>query len=137
LKGLVVVDGSGVLGPELDLVEMQFGRPQIALGGVDEIGMEGQVVQVPRPVGELLDTGELAAAVVGVARRVGEVVLRSREVQPQGFLGRLQLVGSEESLDQGEPLFTHLVQSRIRQPHRLALYASGKTTAPWSPQTGG
>jgi hypothetical protein len=45
---LVVVDGPGVLGPQLRLVETQVGRAQETLGQVEEVGMKDQPVQVPR-----------------------------------------------------------------------------------------
>ena len=45
---LVVVGGAGVLGPQLCVVEPQVGRAQEALRQVEEVGMEGEPVQVPR-----------------------------------------------------------------------------------------
>jgi len=58
-----------------------------------------------------------------VARRVAEVVLGPREVQPERLLGRLQLVGREESFDQREAPLPHLVERPIRDPHGTAMYA--------------
>ena len=62
--------------------------------------MEGQAVEIPRPVGEFLDAGKLAGGVCGMAGRVGEVVRWRREVQREGPLGRRQFFGSEESLQE-------------------------------------
>ena len=45
---LVVVDGPGVLGPQLRLIEPQVGRTKEALGQVEQVGVKGQAVQVPR-----------------------------------------------------------------------------------------
>jgi hypothetical protein len=47
VQRLVVVDRAGVLGPELDLVEVQLVGPEVARHGVDEIGMEREVVEIP------------------------------------------------------------------------------------------
>ena len=66
VQRLVVVDGAGVLGPELDLVEVELGGLEVALGRIDEVGVDGEAVEVPRAVRELLDAGELAAGVAGV-----------------------------------------------------------------------
>jgi len=121
VKGLVVVDRPGIFGPELDFVQVQLSGAEIALDGIDEMAVERQVVEVPRPVGELLDTGELAPGIIRMGRRVGEVVLRSREMQPEGLLSGLQLVGSEESFDKSEALLADLIESGIRQPHNSEL----------------
>ena len=94
--------------------------PEIALGGVDQIGMEGQSVEVPRPVRELLDAAELVTGVSGMGGRIGEVLLGRREMQPQRLLRRPQLVGGEKPLDDGEPVIAHLVEIGVRDPHRPA-----------------
>ena len=46
VEGLIVIDGAGVFRPQLDLVEMELGRAEVALGGVNQIGMDGQPVEV-------------------------------------------------------------------------------------------
>ena len=69
VERLVVVDGAGVLGPELHLVEMQLCRLQVALGRVDQVGVHGQPVEIPRAVRKLLHAGELARRVAGEGRR--------------------------------------------------------------------
>jgi hypothetical protein len=45
---LIEVDGPGVLGPQLRLIEPQVGRTQEALRQVEQVGVEGQSVQAPR-----------------------------------------------------------------------------------------
>src|ERR1017187_3337390 len=47
MEGLVVVDGTGVLRPQLNLVEVKFWTAEIALRRIDKIGMDGQTVEVP------------------------------------------------------------------------------------------
>ena len=61
VQRLVVVDGAGVLAPQLDLVEVELGRLEVALGHVDEVGVHGEAVEVPRAIGELVHAGELVA----------------------------------------------------------------------------
>ena len=87
VQGLVVVHGTRILRPQLDLVEMQLCRLEVALGRVHEVGVHGQAVQVPRAVRELLDAGELARRVARRGSGVGEVVVGPREVQPERLLG--------------------------------------------------
>ena len=77
VERLVVVDGARVLGPELHLVEVEFRRLEVALGRVDEVGVHGQAVEVPRAVREFLDAGELARP------RSGERP-RDRRSSPEG-----------------------------------------------------
>jgi len=36
---------------------MELRGPEIALGGIDQVGVERQAIQLPRPVGILLDAG--------------------------------------------------------------------------------
>jgi hypothetical protein len=81
MEGLVVVDGACVLGPELDLVEVEVGGLEVALGRIDEVGVDGEVVEVPRAVRELLDAGKLACVEAGVVGggRIGEEVLGRRK----------------------------------------------------------
>ena len=110
VEGLVVADGAGILGPEFDLVEMEIGGAEIALGGVEKIRMEGQPVEVPGAVGELLDPGELAPGQVGKVGRIGEVVVGGREMKPEGLLRRLQLFGRQKSLHQGEAGVAYLIE---------------------------
>ena len=43
---LVVVDSSRVLGPGLDLVELEVGGPAESLGCVDEVGVKRQTIQI-------------------------------------------------------------------------------------------
>src|SRR5579859_2317011 len=76
-----------------------------------------------------------------MTRRVGEVVLGLREVQPEGLLCRLQLIGSQKFLDQRETPFADLLEGCVRHPHRAALYASQKLSSAYvrrarSPQFG-
>jgi len=95
-------------------------RAEIALHGVDEIGVKRQAVEVPRSVRVLLDTGELAPGVVRKVGRFGEIVVGLRKVQPQRLARRVQLVGGEKALDEGEPLVADLIESGVRNPHGSA-----------------
>ncbi len=52
--------------------------------------------------------------------RVGKILLGLGEMQPQRLLRCLQLVGGEEALDEGEPVFAHLLESAVRYPHSSA-----------------
>ncbi len=49
--------------------------------------MHGQAIEIPRAVGELLHTGELARPVAREGVGVGEVLVRAGEVQPQRLPG--------------------------------------------------
>ena len=69
VKRLIVTDGPGVLAPQLDLVEVQFGRLQVALDRIDEIEEHGQAVQVPQRYG-IQDAGELAGGKMAVCPRI-------------------------------------------------------------------
>ncbi len=121
MERLVVIDGSGILGPQLDLVEVELGGSEVTLGGVGQIGMDGKAIEVPRLVRKFFDTGELAGAVVGVAVRVGEIVLRRREVEPERILRRFQFFGCQEPLHEGEPPVTYFLEHGVRHPHGFAL----------------
>ena len=71
VQRLVVVDGAGVLAPQLDLVEVELGRLEVALRHVDEVGMDGEAVEVPRAVRELEHAGELVAGQCAVRLGLG------------------------------------------------------------------
>jgi hypothetical protein len=80
MQRLVVVGGAGVLGPQLDLVQVQVARAEVALGGVDEVGVERKAVERPPVEREPRESGELAARQPGVGGRVGEVGVGVRDV---------------------------------------------------------
>jgi hypothetical protein len=81
--------------------------------------VDGEVVEVPRSVRELLDAGELACVEAGVVGggRIGEVVLGRREVLPERILRSLELVGGEEALEQREALMADLVERGVGDAH--------------------
>ena len=83
VEGLVVVGSAAVLGPQFDLVQVEVHSSEIALGRVDQVGVEGEAVEVPRPVGELPDAGELVPGILGVSRRIGEELIGIRKVEGQ------------------------------------------------------
>ena len=116
--GLVVVDGAGVLRPQLGLVEAKVGRAEEAGGEVDEVGVEGQPVEVPRAPWPDLQPGELAVREALVPGRVGEVVGGAGELGPQRFLGGGELVGVEEPLDHCEAALAQLLERGLRHVHR-------------------
>ncbi len=109
---------------------MKFCGGEITLGGIDQIRVEDQTVKVPGPVRELLDTGELAPGVFGMAGGVGEVLLGLREMQPEGLLRGPELVPRKKSLDEGKPPLPDLVETGIGHPHNFAQYASRRAIAP-------
>ena len=121
VQWLVIVDGTGVLGPELHLVEMEVSRLQVALGDVYQIGVHGQAVEIPRAIRKLLHTGELTRPVAGKCLAVGEVVLRAREVQPERFTGRGQLLVAQEPLHEREASLAHLGEGGVGDPHHQHL----------------
>ena len=137
VQGLVVVAGAGVLGPQLDLVQVQFRRAEIALGGVDEIRVERQAVEVPGPVRELLDPGELARGVLGMGwldRRSTPRASGSAATGPAA--PSCSSSGARKSLDEGEPPLADLVESGIRHPHSSAQYASRRHAAALAARSG-
>src|SRR5581483_5848600 len=115
----------GVLGPQLHLVEVEVGSVEVARRGIEEVGVDGEAVEVPGPIGKLLDAGELACRVAGVRVRVGEVLLAARKMQGEGTLRRGELVGSEEALEQGEAALAHLIEGGVGDAHRRAGYREG------------
>src|SRR5262249_30605379 len=129
VERLRVVRSAGVLRPELDLVEMELGRLEEALGGVDQVGMECESVELPRAIGKLFDSRELALGELRVARRIGEVVLWTGKVQPERFLRRLELVGREEAFDQTEAARSHFVEGTVGHAHVLNLRGVHATPA--------
>ena len=115
---LVVVDGPGVLGPQLRLIEPQVGRTEEALRQVEQVGVEGQSVQAPRSPRSADDAGPLVGCQPGMSGRVGEVLLGPRVVQPQSFLGRRQLVSLEEALEHQIALLAQIRHTTVGHPHR-------------------
>ena len=113
MERLVVVGGAGVLPPQLHLVEVEVGGAEVPLGGVDEVGVDGEAVEVPRPVREFLDAAELVTGVPRVPGRIGEVLLGRREVQPERLLG-----GAASRRRPESPSTT--VNPRVRTSSRLA-----------------
>src|SRR5258707_13545246 len=71
VMGLVVVYGAGVLAPELDLVALDVCSHQEPLGGVDEVGIDGDPIQRPGGVGKKAQARELDAAIAGDLGRLG------------------------------------------------------------------
>ena len=120
VQRLVVVDGTGVLGPELHLVEMELGGLEVTLGQVHQIWMDGETIEVPRAVRELLDPGELARLVARVLFGVVEVVLGLREVEPERISGRRELLSTQEALHEREAALAHLGEGGVGDPHREA-----------------
>jgi hypothetical protein len=130
---LVVVDGPGVLPPQLRLIEPQVGRTEEALGQVEQVGVEGQSVQAPRPPRSADDAGPLVGCQPGMSGRVGEVLLGPRVVQPQSFLGRRQLVSLEETLEGQIALLAQIRHTTVGHPHRCQkLSATQFTHSPFS-----
>ena len=103
---------------------------EVALCHVDEIGVHREPVQVPRTVREFLDAGELAGGETGGPFRVGEVVLRSREVQPECFSGLAELRWAQEPFDEREATLPHFVQGRVGDPHETRPYRGRASTQP-------
>ena len=118
VERLGVVRGTPVLGPQLDLVEVEIRRLEVPLRRVDQVGVEGQSVELPRPVREFLDAGELVSFVLGEPRRIGEVLLGLREVPPQRVSGGVELLGGEKVFDDGEPVTTDFFEVVVGDPHR-------------------
>ena len=117
---LVVVDGPGVLGPQLRLIEPQVGRTKEALRQVEQVRVEGQSVQVPRSPRSADDAGPLVGCQPGMSGRVGEVLLGPRVVQPQSFLRRCQFVSLEESLEHQIALLPQICHTTVGHPHHAA-----------------
>ena len=97
---------------------MELGRLQEPLRRVDEVRVDGQPVESPRAIRELLHAGELALGVAGEPFPIGEVVLGTREVQRECLLRRGQLLGAEEALQQREAPLAHLGEGGVGNPHR-------------------
>ena len=47
VQRLVVVDRAAVLGPQLDLVEMQVRGSEIPLGRIDQVRVECEAIEIP------------------------------------------------------------------------------------------
>ena len=115
--GLVVVRAAGVLGPQLDLVELEVGRGAEALGGVDQIGMECEAVEFPRRERSEPEPGELVVHQPGVRLGVREVVVARREDLEEPGPGAGQFVGAEKALDDSESLRANLLECLVADVH--------------------
>ena len=115
---------------------MEVGGLEVALGRIDEVGVDGEAVEVPRAIRELLDTGELAPGEAGVlgGRRVVEVVVGRREVFPERTLRGLELVGGEEALEQREALVADLVERGVGDTHLLRTLGQRAWLRPCGPR---
>jgi len=114
---LVVVGATGVLGPQLDLVELEVGRGAEAFCGVDQIGMEGEAVELPRRDGSEPEPGELVANQPGMRLGVrGVVVARRKDLEQPGPC-RSELVGVQQALDDGESLRANPLERLVADAH--------------------
>src|SRR5207244_8124094 len=84
----------------------------------EQVGVEGQSVQAPRPPRSADLAGPLAGCQPGMRGWVGEVLLGPRVVQPQGVLGRRQLVSLEESLEDQIAPVTQIRHKTVENSHR-------------------
>jgi hypothetical protein len=107
---------------------MQVHCSQVPFDRIDEVWMERQAVEVPRPVGELLDAAELVAAEPGEVGRVCEVLGRLREVEPEGLLGGPELARIQKALHQAVAMAAHVLEALVRDPHRFILSPSRTST---------
>src|SRR5262249_15452607 len=89
----------------------------------EEAGVEGQPVQVPRSPRSADFAGPLVGRQPRMSSRVGKVRLGPRVVQPQGLLGRGQLVSLEETLEQQVTPLPQVRHATVGHPHPGTLSA--------------
>ena len=93
---LVVVGGTLVLGPKLDLVNFEVVGAEEPLRRIDQVGMHREPVERPVRVGEQRQTRELAGREMFESFRTREVVGRGRVDVPHRLLRAGEFLAVDE-----------------------------------------